>query len=84
MWGFDKRSDIEKSERIQIKPDQETLTFQVPAEMLGRTYLYRDYPRPVMDGGYYYCFDLPGYYEKHQAERPAAQLQSEGAPSDRV
>ena len=82
VWGIDKRSDIEKSEGIQIKPGQESLSYQVPAEAIGRTYLYRDYPKLVVDGGYYYCFDLPGYYKKHQAEQPAAQVQSEGAPSD--
>ena len=82
VWGTSKRSDIEKSQSIQLKPNQESLTLKIPADEMNRTYIFRDYSRMVTDGGYYYCFDLPAYYKKHQAEQPAAQVQSEGAPSD--
>ena len=82
VWGVDKRSDIEKSEIIRLKPDQKAVTLQVAADAIHRTYIYRDYPTMVMDGGFYYCFDLPAYYKKQEAEQPTAQVQSEGAPSD--
>ena len=73
VWGISKRNDIEKSERIQIEPDQESLTLEIRAEEMDRTYVYRDYPqRGVMDGGYYYCFDLPAYHKKLQAEQAGA------------
>ncbi|OVE73562.1 hypothetical protein BVX94_03620 [bacterium B17] len=82
VWGVDKRSDIEKSEVIRLKPDQKSATLKIAIDAMNRTYIYRDYPTMVRDGGYYYCFDLPAYYKKQQAEQPAAQVQSEGAPSD--
>ena len=90
VWGIGagvapellKRSDIEKSQSIQLRPDQESLTLKIPAGEMDRTYIYRDYSRMVSDGGYYYCFDLPAYYKKHEAEQPDAEVQSEGAPSD--
>ena len=82
VWGIGKRSDIEESEVIQLKPDQESVTVQIAADAIHRTYIYRDYSTMVIDGGYYYCFDLPAYYRKQKAEQPAAQVQSEGAPSD--
>jgi len=82
VWGIGKRSDVEKSQSIQLKPDQKSLTLKIPAGEMDRTYIYRDYSKVVLDGGYYYCFDLPAYYKAHAAEQPAAQVQSEGAPSD--
>ena len=89
VWGTSKkRDDVENAEVIQFKPDQEALTLQIPVGELDRTYIYRDYPRRIMDGGYYYCFDLPAYYKKHKAEQggagqPATRPESKSKGSDK-
>jgi hypothetical protein len=82
VWGTSKRDDIENAEVIQLKPDQESLTLQIAAEALDRTYIFRDYPGMVMDGGYYYCFDLPAYYKKHKAEQSPPGDSLKAAPEE--
>ena len=76
------RNDVETIEYLNVSKEDKDIVLEIPGSEIDRTYVYRDYPMMVMDGGYYFCFDLPDYYKKHQAEQLAAQVQSEGAPSD--
>jgi hypothetical protein len=68
-------SKVEHPERITVTElpmpakGETTLSVTISASEVQNTYLYCDYPQMVMDGGYYYCFDLPGYYKRKHAEQ---------------
>ena len=61
------RSDVEEIELLN--KGNSNIAIKIPKSEIERTYIYRDYPSMVMDGGYYYCFDLPAYYKQLQAEQ---------------
>lgn len=67
IWGLEERPDVEKVKKIVLTESQKALTVTIPASEITRTYIYRDYSHVgTIDGGYYYCFDLPAYYKKHE------------------
>ncbi|MGI5869918.1 MAG: hypothetical protein ACOX9C_10810 [Kiritimatiellia bacterium] len=70
VWGVGRRDGVVGKEIIPIpvEPDQESLIVAIPVDAIDRSYIHRDYPRWVEDGGYYYCFDLPAYYRKFKEE----------------
>jgi hypothetical protein len=76
------RNDVETIESLNVGKEDTDIVLAIPESEIDRTYVYRDYPSMIVDGGYYYCFDIPAYYKKQKAEQAATQVQSEGAPSD--
>ncbi len=66
------RNDVETIESLSVSKEAQDIVFNIPESEIDRTYVYRDYPGMVVDGGYYYCFDLPAYYKKQMAEHQPA------------
>jgi len=67
------RMDVESIERLIVSKENDHIVLEIPESEITRTYIFQDYPNMVMDGGYYYCFDLPAYYkniERNQRVNP--------------
>ena len=77
------RSDVDAIDRLVFSNEHTNIVLRIPTSEIERTYLYRDYAGMVMDGGYYYCFDIPAYYIKNKpnqgSDRTGAPLR--GSPS---
>ena len=58
------RNDVEAIELLNLSKESSNIVLKIPESEIERTYIYRDYPSMIMDGGYYYCFDIPAYYTK--------------------
>ena len=69
VYGKFSRQDIEKIESLQVDENAYVVRIDLSEDEIKRTYIYRDYPRLVMDGGYYYCVDIPAYFNQYIANQ---------------
>jgi hypothetical protein len=65
------RIDVEAIEYLSPSKVSGNIVLKILESEIERTYVYKDYPSMVADGGYYYCFDIPAYYIKNKLENRA-------------
>jgi hypothetical protein len=66
IWtGESKQSDVLL--KAQLTPEKGTdVQFSLHKDLVSRSYVYIDFPRLVLDGGYYYAIDLASYLKKDE------------------
>ena len=54
-------NDYREARKKLDQGKNDVITFFIEKEKLYRAYIYRDFPRPIHDGGFYYTVDLGAY-----------------------
>lgn len=67
---LEKGIDVQYSlHRDLFEPPKELyIEFTLHKDLVSRSYVYIDFPRPVLDGGYYYAIDLASYLKRSEKD----------------